>query len=108
MILLIEKLKYYVRYVLLSKMVSINVTRMSSKGQIVIPSEMRKDIKEGDEILIVKDEERIILKKADKISDKMKEDLEFAKRTEEAWQSYERGEFISQPSDKFLEELEKC
>ena len=80
---------------------------MSSKGQIVIPSEMRRDIKEGDEILIVKDEERIILKKADKISEEMKEDLEFAKRTEEAWKRIDRGEDISQPANKFLEELEK-
>lgn len=89
-------------------MVSINVTRMSSKGQIVIPSEMRSDLKEGDELLIIKDDERIILKKAEKVSEEMKEDLEFARRTEEAWQSYERGEFISQPVDKFLEELERC
>ena len=64
------------------------------------------DIKEGDEILIIKDEGRIILKKADRISEEMKDDLEFAKRTEKAWQSYEKGEFISQPVDKFLEELE--
>ena len=69
---------------------------------------MRKDLKEGDELLIIKDEDRIILKKAEKLSEQMKEDLEFAKRTEEAWESYERGEFISQPADKFIEELEKC
>ena len=89
-------------------MVNINVTKISSKGQIVIPSEMRNDLKEGDELLIIKDENRIILKKVDKITEKMKEDLEFARRTEEAWQSYERGKFVSQPADKFLKELEKC
>lgn len=89
-------------------MVKINVTRMSSKGQIVIPSEMRGDMKEGDEFLIIKDDERIILKKAEKITEEMKEDLEFARRTEEAWKEFERGEFISQPVGKFLEELEKC
>jgi len=44
-------------------MVSINVTRVSSKGQIVIPSNMRKDLKEGDELLIIKDENRFIIKK---------------------------------------------
>lgn len=88
-------------------MVSINVTRMSSKGQIVIPSEMRKDLKEGDELLIIKDDERIILKKADKLTEEMKEDLEFARRTEEAWQRHDKGEFIEMPADKFLEELEK-
>ncbi|MBS3093704.1 hypothetical protein J4456_03950 [Candidatus Pacearchaeota archaeon] len=40
--------------------------------------------------------------------EKMKEDMEFALRTEEAWKEYERGEFISQPVDEFLKELEKC
>jgi AbrB family looped-hinge helix DNA binding protein len=89
-------------------MANINVTRISSKGQIVIPSEMREGFSEGQEFLIIKDDERIILKKADKITEELKEDLEFAKRTEEAWQMYEQGKFISEPADKFLEELEKC
>lgn len=88
-------------------MVKINVTRMSSKGQIVIPSEMRDDLKEGDELLIIKDNGRIILKKAEKITEEMKEDLEFARRTEEAWKRYERGEFISMDAEEFLEELKK-
>jgi AbrB family looped-hinge helix DNA binding protein len=88
-------------------MVSINVTKISSKGQIVIPREMRTNMKEGDELLIIKDEDRIILKRADKISEQMREDLEFAKRTEEAWQRIENGEGISMPADKFLKELEK-
>ena len=88
-------------------MVNINVTKISSKGQIVIPSEMRKNLKEGDELLIIKDEDRIILKKVNKITEKMKEDLEFAKRTEEAWQSYEKGNFTSYSKDEFLKRLEK-
>ena len=80
---------------------------MSSKGQIVIPVEMRAGLKEGEELLILKDEDRIIIKEAGKITEQMREDLEFAKRTEEAWQRYERGEFIEMPADKFLKELEK-
>ena len=88
-------------------MVTIGVTRISSKGQIVIPSEMRKDLKEGDELLIIKDEDRIILKKGEKLTEKVKEDLEFAKRTEEAWKSYERGEFKEMDFDDFIEEMKK-
>ena len=38
----------------------------------------------------------------------LKEDLEFAHRTREAWKRYEKGEFKSLPLDKFLIELEKC
>ncbi len=88
-------------------MININVTKLSSKGQIVIPSEMRKDLKEGDELLILKDDYRIVLQKVKKLTEVMKEDLEFAKRTEEAWQRIENGEYIEMPVDKFLEELEK-
>lgn len=88
-------------------MINIDVTRMSSKGQIVIPSSMRGDLKEGDEILIIKDEDRIILKRADKLTEEMKEDLEFAKRTEEAYKRHERGESIEMDFDDFIEEMKK-
>ena len=61
---------------------------------------MRENLKEGDELVIIKDDERIILKKVEKLTDKMKEDLEFAKRTEEAWKRIEAGNFISVNSEK--------
>lgn len=88
-------------------MANISVTKMSSKGQIVIPSNMRENLKEGDEILIIKDEDRIILKKADKLTEEMKEDLEFAKRTEEAYQRIEAGEGIKMDFDDFISEMKK-
>jgi AbrB family looped-hinge helix DNA binding protein len=88
-------------------MVNINVTRISSKGQIVIPSDMRGDFKEGEELLIIKDEDRIILKKTAKISEQMKEDLEFARRTEEAYKRIEAGEGIRMNFDDFIKEMKK-
>lgn len=81
---------------------------MSSKGQVVIPKEMRDDLKEGDKLVVIKNNDQIILKKADKFSKTLEEDLEFARRTEEAWKRYEKGEFKSLPMDEFLRELEKC
>ena len=83
------------------------ITRMSSKGQIVIPTEMRKGIHEGDKLLIIQNEGQLIMKKASKLDSSLKADLEFAKRTEEAWKSYERGEFKSMDSKDFLNALEK-
>ena len=80
---------------------------MSSKGQVVIPREMRKDIKEGDKIVIIRNGKQIIMKKASDMEKNLEEDLEFARRTEEAWKRYDKGEFISLPKDKFLEELKK-
>ena len=86
-------------------MVNINITKMSSKGQIVIPQSMREGITEGEEFVIIRDENRIILKIAKDFEENIKEDLEFAKRTEEAWKAYDRGEFISMDADDFIKEM---
>jgi AbrB family looped-hinge helix DNA binding protein len=90
------------------EMINIAITKLSSKGQIVIPSEMRDNFSEGEKLVIIKNGEHLILKKVSDLGKNFREDIAFAKKTEEAWQSYERGEFVSQPADKFLEELEKC
>ncbi len=37
-----------------------------------------------------------------------KEDLIFAKRTEEAWKRYEKGEFVEMDFDTFLKKLKKA
>ena len=86
----------------------IAITKISSKGQIVIPSNMRKDISVGEELLIIKDQNRLILKKISEVTKKLKEDLDFARRVEKAWKRYEKGKFKSLSADKFLEALEKC
>ena len=80
---------------------------MSSKGQIVIPADMREGIEEGDKLVIIRNKNHIILKKEKDFSKNLEEDLEFAKRTEEAWERYDKGEFISMDSEDFLKELEK-
>ena len=86
-------------------MVSMSVIRMSSKGQIVIPSHMRGNLKEGEELVIIKDDERIILKKAESVTEKMKEDLEFARRTEEAWKEIDEGKFTEYSTEEYLKKL---
>ena len=85
----------------------IAITKISSKGQVVIPREMRDNLNEGDKILIIRSNDRLIMKKATKLDENLKKDLDFAKRTEEAWKSYERGEFKSMDSNDFLKELEE-
>ncbi|MEK6894265.1 MAG: AbrB/MazE/SpoVT family DNA-binding domain-containing protein [Nanoarchaeota archaeon] len=85
----------------------INMTKMSSKGQVVIPQELRKDIKEGDKLLVIRNADQIIIKKASKMDKQLAEDLEFAKRTEEAYKRIEAGEYISIDSDKLVEEMSK-
>lgn len=84
------------------------ITKMSSKGQIVIPQEMREGLQEGDKIIVIQNKDQIILKKATRLDKNFEEDLEFARMTEEAWKSYEKGEFVSMTADKFLDKLSKC
>ena len=83
------------------------MTKMSSKGQVVIPADMRNDIQEGDKIVIIKNDHQIIMKKATNLDKNLAEDLEFAKRTEEALKRYEKGEFKQMESKDFLKELAK-
>jgi AbrB family looped-hinge helix DNA binding protein len=42
----------------------IEITKMSSRGQIVIPLDMRKDINEGDKLIVIRNGEEIIIKKS--------------------------------------------
>jgi len=88
-------------------MVNINITRMSSKGQVVIPQEMREGIKEGEKLVIIKNNKQIILEKMEEFDKNLEEDLEFARRTEEAWKRYDKGEFISMDAEEFLKEIKK-
>ncbi|MEK6844104.1 MAG: AbrB/MazE/SpoVT family DNA-binding domain-containing protein [Nanoarchaeota archaeon] len=88
-------------------MVDIDTTTISSKGQIVIPSNMRKDIKEGDKFLIIRDKSSFLLKRADDLDEKFKEDLEFIKRTEEAWKRHDKGEFKTMGFEDFIKEMKR-
>lgn len=88
-------------------MASIDITRMSSKGQIVIPADLRYGIKEGEKLVVIRNEDQLILKKADSFDKNLAEDLEFAARTEKAWKDYAKGKFKSNSKEEFLAELEK-
>ena len=68
---------------------------------------MREGLSEGEKLIVIKNGQQIILKKMDDFDKNLEEDLEFAKRTEEAWKSYDRGEFISMDADDFLKEIKK-
>ncbi len=83
------------------------ITKMSSKGQVVIPAELREEIHEGEKLIVIKDGNRLIIKKVEDLDINLKEDLAFAKRTEAAWIRYEKGEFTSSNKEDFLKELKK-
>jgi len=70
-------------------MVMIDTTKMSSRGQVVIPLDMREGIKEGDKLIIIKKNNEIILKKSIPesaiLSEKSFAKTWFNKEEDEAW-----------------------
>jgi AbrB family looped-hinge helix DNA binding protein len=67
----------------------IDTTKMSSRGQVVIPLEMRHDISEGDKLIIIRRENEIILKKSIPesaiLSEKSLSKTWLNKKEDEAW-----------------------
>ena len=98
---------YRSKTILTSEMAEIEITKMSSKGQIVIPQNLREGFEEGEKFVVIKAGKQLILKSLKEFDKNLEEDLEFARRTEEAWKEYEAGKFKKLPVDKFLEELDK-
>jgi len=87
--------------------VAIAITKMSSKGQVVIPAEMRSNIHEGEKLVIIENEGQLILKKISDLDEALREDIIFGKKTEEALKRYERGLLKEMDDKNFLKSLEK-
>lgn len=85
----------------------IAITKMSSKGQVVIPAEMRKGFHKGDKLLIIRNDKQLIMKKASDLDRNVAEDLEFAKKTEEALKRIKEGKGIKMEFNEFVKEMKK-
>ena len=81
------------------------MTRMSSKGQVVIPQELRKDFKEGDKIVVIRNDDQIILKKANSFDKQVEEDIAIAKRVESAWKEIEERKYKRMSVKDFINEI---
>ena len=81
------------------------ITKISSKGQVVIPLEMRGHLNEGDKLIVFRNKDQIIMKQAEKLDENFKEDIEFAQKTEEAWKRITRGKGIEMEFDDFINEM---
>jgi AbrB family looped-hinge helix DNA binding protein len=83
------------------------ITKMSSKGQVVIPSEIREKLllREGQAMSVSVQDGLIFLKR---IEEPTKKDLETLKEIKDAWKEIESGDFKRFRDEKgFLEELDK-
>lgn len=80
---------------------------MSTKGQIVIPNDLRTEFQVGEKLVVIKNKGQLIIKKASKLEENLMEDIKFAKRTEAALKRVERGRYTSLPAKEFIKEMKK-
>ena len=88
-------------------MVQIDVSKISSKGQVVIPARLRGRYKEGENVIFIDDGKNLILKKETEIDKSLREDIEFAKRTEQGWKDIEEGRSTNVEFEEFIKEIKK-
>ncbi|MBI2109819.1 AbrB/MazE/SpoVT family DNA-binding domain-containing protein [Candidatus Woesearchaeota archaeon] len=84
------------------------LTKVSSKGQLVIPKDIRKHlkIKEGDVFATTSADYNLIILKKIK-NPILKKDLILLKDIEEAWKEIEQGRCKTHEKEEFLKELKK-
>ena len=83
------------------------LTKISSKGQVVIPSDVRNklNIKEGSVFAVTAKKDIIVLKKLD--TNIKAADLKTLKLIEEAWEDIEKGRYKLYSKGAFFKELKK-
>jgi AbrB family looped-hinge helix DNA binding protein len=86
---------------------SINISKISSKGQVVIPKNLRSRFKEHDEVVFIERGNEIILKKSSEVLNDLNY-LNYLKNTRETIERYEKNpeSFESMNSDDFIQKLE--
>lgn len=82
-------------------------TKASSKGQIVLPINVRKKlgIQKGTVLSVVTENDMVVLKKMH--SPLTAADLKTLKLVEEAWKDIEKGRYNVRPKSDFFEELKQ-
>lgn len=83
----------------------IAITRMNSRGQVFIPTSMRKDLLEEERILIIREGGRIILKPLTAIEPALRDDILFAEKTEKALDDYSKGTISKKNERDFVDAL---
>jgi bifunctional DNA-binding transcriptional regulator/antitoxin component of YhaV-PrlF toxin-antitoxin module len=83
------------------------IAKLSTKGQLVIPLSLRYDLKDGEELLVVRENDSFILKKVSSLAKNIQEDMKFAKNVEKAWSDYDKGQYEKLSVSDFKAKLDK-
>lgn len=88
----------------------IEIVRMTSKGQLVIPQEIRQELRlqEGDRLMLFKENGTVVLRPVKLMSKNMDDELRELKLAEAGWANIEAGRYTKYNStEDFLKDLAK-
>lgn len=80
---------------------------LGTHGHVAIPRTLRKGLKDGDVFRVERHEDKLILERVNAADERLREELEFGRRTREAWKRYRKGEFKKLPFDAFVAQMAK-
>ncbi|MCK5624292.1 AbrB/MazE/SpoVT family DNA-binding domain-containing protein [Candidatus Pacearchaeota archaeon] len=79
------------------------ITKLSTKGQIVIPENLRKNFQEGTAFNVVQQNDLIILKPVKGLTN---EELKEMKELERIWKDIDKGKGTTVDVEDFIKEME--
>lgn len=78
------------------------VTKISTKGQVVIPESIREGIDIGTPFIVTKTDNMIILKKVEGLTEEEKKEL---KELDKIWKEIDEGKGTSMSVNEFFKEM---
>lgn len=78
------------------------ITKLSTKGQVVLPEAIRRGISIGSAFLVTRKDDLIVLKKIDELSSEEEAELE---ELNKIWKDIDAGQCDSYEEEQFFEQL---
>jgi len=79
------------------------ITKLSTKGQVVIPESIRRNLKEGTSFIVTKKNDLIILKTLKGLNAREIKEMEELDRI---WKEIDEGKGVTLSKEKFLKEMQ--
>ena len=80
------------------------ITKLSSKGQLVIPESLRKNFEVGTAFNVISMDDLIVLKKIQGLT---KEEIQEMKELDRIWKEIDSGKCQSYSEEEFFKEMKK-
>tara|TARA_Y100000310_G_scaffold53437_1_gene49049 strand:+ start:317 stop:568 length:252 start_codon:yes stop_codon:yes gene_type:complete len=79
------------------------ITKLSTKGQIVIPERLRENMEVGEAFVVVKKGDLLVLRKIEGLN---KEEIKELEELQKIWKEIDEGKCKTLTSKEFLKEME--